>query len=203
MRMVLGWLLLALAPAMAFEPAMAADLKIVWQPNSEPDLAGYFVYYGVETNFYTHRFAVGLQTEYTIRHLTSGETYFVAVTAVDTAGNESAFSEEVRVRIPYKNDTPPEQPRLLTSYPNPFHTERYDKTTLTFELFEPAHVKLQIFDMLGHLVVTLINAEHQAGAHKISWDGYDHHGLPARTGIYFYRLQTASQTINRKLVVYR
>jgi hypothetical protein len=200
MRMVLGCLLLALTPA------IAGDLKIVWQSNYEPDLAGYFVYYGGHSGLYNYRLAVGRQTEYTIRGLKAGETYFIAVTAVDTAGNESTFSEQIQVHMPEaagEDNTVPETPQLLPSFPNPFDTQKYDKTTFSFELHEPTRVKLQIFDVLGNLVVTLINGERQAGTQKISWNGYDHRGLPVRTGIYFYRLQTASQTINRKLVVYR
>lgn len=200
MRMVLGWLLLAVTPV------IAADLKITWQPNSEPDLAGYFVYYGEQTGFYNYRLAVGAQPEYTIRDLKPGATYFIAVTAVDTAGNESAFSDQIRVRLPEasgEDNTVPERPQLLPSFPNPFDTKKYDKTTFSFELHEPTRVKLQIFDVLGNLVVTLVNAERQAGTQKISWNGYDRRGVPVRTGIYFYRLQTASQTINRKLIVYR
>ncbi|MCI0690945.1 T9SS type A sorting domain-containing protein [candidate division KSB1 bacterium] len=200
MRMVLGWLLLAVTPV------IAADLKITWQPNREPDLAGYFVYYAVQTGFYNYRLAAGLQTEYTIRNLKPGATYFIAVTAVDTAGNESAFSEQVRVSIPAAaggTNTLPERHQLLPSFPNPFETPKYDKTTFSFELHEPTRAKLQIFDVLGNLVVTLINGERQAGTQKVSWNGYDRQGLPVRTGIYFYRLQTAGQTINRKLVVYR
>jgi hypothetical protein len=200
MRMVLGCLLLAVMPV------MAANLKITWQPNSEPDLAGYFIYYGVQTGFYNHRLAVGRQTEYTIRNLKPGAMYFIAVTAVDTAGNESAFSEQIRVRMPEaggKDNNVPETPQLLPSFPNPFDTKKYSKTTFRFELHEATRVKLQIFDVLGNLVVTMINGERQAGTQKIAWNGYDRRGLPVRTGIYFYRLQTASQTINRKLVVYR
>ncbi|MGH7595796.1 MAG: T9SS type A sorting domain-containing protein [bacterium] len=200
MRLVLGWLLLAVTPV------IAADLKISWQPNNEPDLAGYFVYYGVQTGFYNYRLAIGRQAEYTIRDLKPGMTYFIAVTAVDTAGNESAFSEQIRVRLPEaagEDNTVPETLQLLPSFPNPFDTQKYNKTTFSFELHEPTRVKLQVFDVLGNLVVTLINGERQAGTQKIAWNGYDRQGLPVRTGIYFYRLQTASQTINRKLVVYR
>lgn len=191
---------------MFFTSALAGDVKVTWQANREPDLAGYFVYYGTHNGFYQYRLAVGRQTEYTIRDLTPGETYWIAVTAVDTAGNESAFSEQVRVRISSaqeKNNAPPQRHQLLPSHPNPFDTKKFNKTTLAFELYEPTHVKLQIFDVLGHFVVTLINAERQAGVHKISWGGKDRNGLPVRTGIYFYRLQTAAQTMNRKLIIYR
>lgn len=200
MWIVLGWLLLAVTPV------IAADLKISWQPNRESDLAGYFVYYGMQTGFYNYRLAAGRQPEYTIRDLKPGATYFIAVTAVDTAGNESTFSEQIRVRLPEadgEGNTVPERPQLLPSFPNPFDTKKYDNTTFSFELHEPTRVKLQIFDVLGNLVVTLINGQRQTGTQKISWNGYDRQGLPVRTGIYFYRLQTASETINRKLIVYR
>jgi hypothetical protein len=198
-KLIVGFLLI-------FTSAMAGDLKVSWQANSEPDLAGYFVYYGARTGFYRYRLSVGRQTEYTIRGVAPGETYFIAVTAADNAGNESAFSEPIRVRTASaqdQNNNLPQRHQLLPSYPNPFDAKKHNKATFTFELYEPARVKLQIYDVLGHVVATLINAERPAGVHKISWDGYDRHGLPARTGIYFYRLQTPGQTISRKLIIYR
>lgn len=73
---------------------------VAWDPNSEPDLAGYRVHVGVISITYNTTYDVGLTTtpstpEYVIANLTSGTTYYVAVTAYDTSNNESAFSAEV------------------------------------------------------------------------------------------------------------
>jgi len=66
------------------------------------DLAGYKVYYGKAPGDRSTTKDVGLPdtTEYTINNLDSGTRYYFAVTAYDTSGNESDFSEEVYKDIP-------------------------------------------------------------------------------------------------------
>lgn len=81
--------------------AMADSLTITWEPNTEPDLAGYFVYYGTKDRPHGNRIDVGRQTQYFIQTLKPGETYYVSVTAVDTAHNESVFIEQIAVTIKY------------------------------------------------------------------------------------------------------
>lgn len=75
--------------------AFAAQIRIAWDPNSESDLAGYKVYYGTSSRNYGTPINVGNVTTYTITGLTAGQTYYIAVTAYDTANNESDFSNEV------------------------------------------------------------------------------------------------------------
>jgi hypothetical protein len=58
------------------------------------DLAGYHVYYGTASKLYREMVDVGNAETYTISNLVPG-TYYFAVTAYDTAGNETDFSEEV------------------------------------------------------------------------------------------------------------
>lgn len=64
-----------------------------WNPNTEPDLAGYKVYYGTTSRSYTTSIDVGNQTTYTVTGLGFG-TYYFAVTAYDISGNESGYSNE-------------------------------------------------------------------------------------------------------------
>jgi phosphodiesterase/alkaline phosphatase D-like protein len=85
--------------AASFCRAIAGDLKVTWEPNTEPDLAGYFVYYGPKSKPQANRINVGRQTEYLIKNLTVGETYYISVTAADEAGNESLSSELVSARV--------------------------------------------------------------------------------------------------------
>jgi fibronectin type 3 domain-containing protein len=74
--------------------AEAAYLDLAWSPNGEPDLAGYKIYYGTSSQDYINFVDVGLVTSYRLDELLDDTAYFVAVTAYDTAGNESDFSEE-------------------------------------------------------------------------------------------------------------
>ncbi|MFH1242576.1 MAG: fibronectin type III domain-containing protein, partial [Pseudomonadota bacterium] len=75
--------------------AFSAEIRIAWDPNSEPDLAGYKVYYGMSSGAYGPPLSVGNVTTYTLADLTPGQTYFIAVKATDTSYNDSGFSNEV------------------------------------------------------------------------------------------------------------
>jgi hypothetical protein len=75
-------------------PASAQDVTLAWDPNAETDLAGYKVYIGNASRTYGTPVVIGTQTTYTFTGLVPG-TYYFAVTAVNTAGLESGFSNEV------------------------------------------------------------------------------------------------------------
>jgi curli biogenesis system outer membrane secretion channel CsgG len=85
----------------------AGALKVSWDANTEPDLAGYKIYYGQSANNYTTTINVGNVTLYTVDQLTEGVTYYFVVTAYDLAGNESGFSTEVSALVPSSDRTPP------------------------------------------------------------------------------------------------
>lgn len=87
---------LALILAFAVSAA-AADVTLQWDPNSETNLAGYRVYFGTASRTYGTPQNVGLsQTpSFTVTGLQSGIRYFFAVTAYNTAGLESGYSNEV------------------------------------------------------------------------------------------------------------
>lgn len=74
------------------------SLTLDWQPNSEPDLAGYHVYCGTASRVYS-LIAPATQLTFTWNNLASG-TVYCAVTAYDHSQNESAFSAEVSKVIP-------------------------------------------------------------------------------------------------------
>jgi len=85
--------------------AHAAEVTLAWDPNTEPDLGGYTLYYGNASRDYPNAADVGLATNYTIPDLVGGQTYFFAVTARDTSGNESPFSEEISYSAPVSTPT--------------------------------------------------------------------------------------------------
>lgn len=73
----------------------ARTVTLTWDPNSEPDLSHYIVYWGTTTRNYTMNSGnIGLVTTHTLTIPDTGQ-YFFAVTAVDTAGLESDYSNEV------------------------------------------------------------------------------------------------------------
>jgi flagellar hook assembly protein FlgD len=72
--------------------------------------------------------------------------------------------------------------RLDQNYPNPFASS----TTIQFNLAEPGAVRLEIYDVIGRKVATLVDGSLSAGTHAVSWDGSS---VP--NGIYFYTLTRA------------
>lgn len=78
----------------------ATSLQVSWNANTESDLSGYRVYVGNATGNYTSCVDVGKATSYRIYNVTQGKTYYIALTAYDTSGNESGYSQEVRASIP-------------------------------------------------------------------------------------------------------
>jgi len=79
-------------------PAFAADVTLSWDPNDEWDLAGYKLYYGAASGAYGAPITLGIQTTFTINNLPPG-TYFFALTAFNTRGLESGFSNEVTITV--------------------------------------------------------------------------------------------------------
>ena len=75
----------------------AADLTLRWNANTEPDLAGYNVYYkrGSSGEPYDATINVGNVTTYSLHDLIEGATYFFVVSAYDTEGLESDYSNEI------------------------------------------------------------------------------------------------------------
>ena len=80
-------------------PTWAGTVTLTWDPNIESDMAGYKVYHGTASGSYTMALNAGNVTQYTVNNLTDGQTYYFAVTAYDTSGNESGYSNEVSTLI--------------------------------------------------------------------------------------------------------
>ena len=86
-----------LAVLLPSSKGFTAQLRLAWNANAEPDLAGYKVYYGTGSRTYGTPINVGKVTTYTLTGLIAGQTYYIAVTAFDTAvpSNDSGYSNEV------------------------------------------------------------------------------------------------------------
>jgi hypothetical protein len=74
------------------------SVTLTWAANGESDLAGYKIYVGTASGIYdfpVSAFVIGKVTSYTVANLPIGQTYFFAMSAYDTDGNESSLSAEV------------------------------------------------------------------------------------------------------------
>ncbi len=88
---------------------------------------------------------------------------------------------------------------LSQNYPNPFNPE----TVIEFALPETESVKLEIFNLMGRTIATLVDGRENAGYHKVRWNGLNQNGMSASSGIYFYRLRAGDQIISKKMILLR
>ncbi len=109
-----------------------------------------------------------------------------AALVIEPAGNCQATS----VTESYSTDGAPRAFALHPNSPNPFNPS----TTIAYDLPQAVEVKLQIFDMLGRQVRTLVNQTQQAGRYAITWDGRNEQGQQMASGTFIYRLQAVSST---------
>jgi hypothetical protein len=84
---------------------------------------------------------------------------------------------------------------LSQNYPNPFNPS----TTIEYSLPNSENVKIEIYDLLGRLVKTLVNETKIAGKYSVIWNGEDNSGKTVSSGVYLYRLYSGSQIITKKL----
>jgi flagellar hook assembly protein FlgD len=71
------------------------------------------------------------------------------------------------------------------NYPNPANPS----TQITFDLPEEGNVSLTVHDILGREIAILSNRYHNAGYHKITWNGTNDLGVLVASGVYFARLE--------------
>ncbi len=212
-----GWLALLPLLAMKLNLDTAQSVIVSWDANSESDLAGYRVYWGDRSGRYQEDVYVGNVTSHRISDLRPDRRYYFAVTAVDHAGNESAFSDEVNITLPPDDDPPddddqPQEPSdtsvilstLVYNFPNPFQVTR-ETTAIRYELFESAELTIQILDANTNLVKTIIkNQFKREGEHtEDRWDGTNRHGDYVSNGVYFCSIRTKNEQRMIKIALRR
>lgn len=87
---------------------------------------------------------------------------------------------------------------LAQNYPNPFNMS----TEIVFRLKESEHVELDILDVTGRTIRTLVHAKMESGTHRAAWDGRNSSGKIASTGIYLCVLRTGKKVyVNKMLLI--
>lgn len=86
---------------------------------------------------------------------------------------------------------------LVANYPNPFNPS----TTIEFTLSERSMIKIEVFDVLGRRVSTLVNQELNAGQQRVVWNGTSDSGIQMVSGAYIFRISSEKNTISRKMML--
>jgi len=86
---------------------------------------------------------------------------------------------------------------LYQNYPNPFNPS----TEIDFELPQADHVNVSVYNVQGQKVATLLDDHLNAGAHTITWNAVDSHGLQLSSGVYLYTLVTENFEMSKRMLL--
>jgi hypothetical protein len=85
----------------------------------------------------------------------------------------------------------------LNNHPNPFNPS----TTISFSIPNDSEIELNIYNIKGQKVKQLVSDQFSAGEHSVIWNGKDNNGKQVDSGVYFYRLQTPSESYVKKCML--
>ena len=114
--------------------------------------------------------------------------------SVGTTANEEGY---FALAAPRSADARPQGFALLQNYPNPFNPS----TIIPYQLPALTHVRLEVFNVLGQHVATLVDREQPAGWHTTTWHGTDAAGRAVAAGLYLYRIRGTGPSETRRMVL--
>lgn len=184
-------------------------VRLQWVSETETNMQGYRVHRNTEnsladSDIITPSIIPATNTSETTRYqfedleVNSGNTYYYWLESIDNDLTNS-FHGPVSVTLEEEEEEVPEVyvTKLMQNYPNPFNPN----TTISFEIERETQVSLEIYNVLGQKVKTLVNEVMEAGNYPIEWNGTDDNGQPVTSGIYFYRLSTDFFNDFRKMML--
>ena len=123
----------------------------------------------------------------------------VVIGQIAGAGVYAAFTTNIitDVEDDERGEVLPYRFELSQNYPNPFNPV----TTIEYSLPARSQVMIEIFNVLGQKVRTLVNEAKTAGSYRIEWNGSDDAGKPVSTGVYLYRFQAGDLVQTKKMLL--
>ncbi|MBN2287880.1 MAG: T9SS type A sorting domain-containing protein [Candidatus Glassbacteria bacterium] len=141
----------------------------------------------------------------------------VALTGNDLLQAEARLQDGFPARLDLKLEQPAREspahtrnapgknlPRVFSleqNHPNPFNPQTSIGFTIAASTVNTTPVCLQIFDLRGRKVATLVKRSLAAGRYGVAWNGLDDHGRPQGSGVYLYRLSLPETTLTRKMIL--
>jgi hypothetical protein len=175
-------------------------VSLSWSPGDD-DAERFAVFRGASAGFVANddaRIATVTETTFIDRSASADEAFYV-VAAIDPAGHMSSLSDEVAAAAAPVASTPAlARLTVRSNAPNPFA----NATALRIGLPAAGTATVEVFDVAGRRVASRQVAVN-AGWNEIAFDGRDDAGRALASGVYFYRVRAAAETITRKFVIQR
>jgi len=162
-------------------PFIIVDSPVDWL--SIENTSGYIPAGGNDTNSLTF-FSTGLMPA----------TYVAVVKVITNIGQilNIPITMEVFSTIP-----PVEKYKLMQNYPNPFNPF----TKIEYDIPKTGKVTINVYNIRGQYVKTLISEIQEPGSYLTYWDGTDNYNRKVSSGVYFYQLESKSSTKTKKMIM--
>ncbi len=134
---------------------------------------------------------------YTVNCSLEGYEDFTEEDVTVTAGEFTTLNIELQIIVANDNPSVNIKTNLVGNYPNPFNP----KTQINFNLKKSAFVSLNIYNIKGQKIKSLINNVVSAGNHSVIWKGTDDNSHKVSSGIYFYRMKSGNYTSTKKMIL--
>ncbi len=143
---------------------------------------------------------IGLATSFLDDTIPGADYYSYEVTAYNSVGNGGTATSNVVMfggNEIFFDDIVTAKTELLNNYPNPFNPE----TNIAFSIKEAGNVMIEVYNMKGQLVKTLINEHLDAAYHVVTWNGKDNSEKSVSSGVYFYKMKAEKYTSTKKMIL--
>jgi len=176
-------------------------VTLKWETSSEVNTTGFNLLrseeeegdYDLVTEEYVpaRGLASGSYYEYDDEDVSLNRTYWYVLKEVSGEDDKLVFGPyKVVVKAPFS---------LSQNSPNPFNPA----TTIKFTVPEDGYVNLDVYDVAGRRVRTLVDGHRKADFYRVVWDGTNDRGVSVASGVYFYRLKAGKNVMSKKMVLLR
>ena len=184
-------------------------VTLAWITESETENLGFNIYRSVNKNGEFLMLNAELiaghgstserhEYSYVDRNVINGVTCYYKLEDVDYAGKAELHDKVVSATPTSKeSDANINEFRLYPCYPNPFNPS----TNIRISLPENAPLKLQVYNLNGGLINTLVNKSLSAGEYSFTWNATDFRGTDVASGVYFIRMAIENQSTSLQKVL--
>jgi hypothetical protein len=142
--------------------------------------------------------APAVWTEYTYAIDGQPENAYIGIQCVSNDAFIFLLDDVTVEATPLEDPTVPVlATELQGNYPNPFNPE----TTIRYSVKETVPVTIEVYNLKGQLVRTLVNEVKTAGNYSVVWNGRDSHNQPVSSGVYFYKMNAGKYSNTKKMIM--
>jgi hypothetical protein len=178
-------------------------MMLSWDHSQANDMSHYNIYYSTEADFSpSEENLVGSHSENNFSHemdMVSSGDHFYVVSAIDIHENHGDYSDVLTITVLDVDDNLglPNDFAIHQNYPNPFNPT----TRINYDLPEDALVSINVFDLMGRSIKTLVSENISAGFNSTLWDATNDYGETVSAGMYIFTIQAGDFKQTKKMLL--